>query len=347
MVDLVGTDEIKEDSRVASQVIQAGDIGRVYGGVKVASNMTPAEAAELGGLNYTVSEKGACLASKNREPFVTVRGVKPRVLYREDTGAIFGSVMSRYQVIQNNVLVDLAEQIMASDEAACITAAGTLYQGLIAWMCLELASIDVIPGDGIKRHLVLFNSHEGKTNLMAHLIDHRLACQNEFVLTGGLHGSSIPFKIKHTSGAFDRLDTLGTFLANAREDFSDVADAYHLFADTPLKAEDRLPLIHKAIGVNPKELKNWQAGKAPRQHQWIRVSDTIEKAIATSPGAQYGEGTVWPAFNAMTYYFDHERTVRNSKAEGKTDLLIEDQILGHGVGKKRDAFKACLDYCRN
>jgi len=68
-----------------------------------------------------------------------------------------------------------------------------------------------------------------------------------------------------------------------------------------------------------------------------RPATRVLELVNAQPGADLAEGTAWNAYNAVTYYVDHERGRGESSA-------VESSLFGEGAGLKQDALELALAY---
>ena len=102
--------------------------------------------------------------------------------------------------------VDMDCVIVLSDGAkVCFTAT------------LRGAETDIVPGDTVKRRIVGYLGHDGKTGCGAKFTNIRVVCQN--TLTAALGESGAHSSITHKNGANNNFDALISSIDVARQDF--------------------------------------------------------------------------------------------------------------------------------
>ena len=96
---------------------------------------------------------------------------------RTDTQALLGVVSKQYEIVQNDSLLRMAEFIREEVEMDCVI---VLSHG--AKVCftatLRGAETDIVPGDTVKRRIVGYLGHDGKTGCGAKFTNVRVVCQN-------------------------------------------------------------------------------------------------------------------------------------------------------------------------
>ena len=160
---------------------------------------------------------------------------------RTDSQGLLGVVSKQYEIVQNESLLRMAEfireevdmdtVIVLSDGAkVCFTAT------------LRGASADVVPGDTIKRRIVGYLGHDGKTGCGAIFTTVRVVCQN--TLNAAL-GSGNKVSVTHKGAANENFDRLIKSIDVARETFTTETELFQQFADTPIEQADFRELLER------------------------------------------------------------------------------------------------------
>jgi len=328
--------------RVSSQFVQKGDVGHIYGGVEITGKVTAEEALVLAGANFEVAQCAARMGDRDRTKIDNLFHN-----FRTDVSGpekYLGTVKGDYHVIQNERAFAWIDELIGDRTACTITSAGTLYGGRCVWVCIDLGGYEVLPDDEVRHHLLIVNSHDGSSNMIFQLLDKRVVCQNVISVTGGVHGSSEPLKIRHTRLAEIRMEDVQQAIELADTHFKEAEEAMKHMARVSIDEDEQDLLIYAGLGVSKKQLRMLSAGKFTKYPQWVNQATLVKAAVLQGPGAEYAQGTVWGVLNGFTYYYDHMRHVRNS--DTRPDVAVEQKILrGKGVRGKKLAFEACLSFC--
>ena len=161
---------------------------------------TIAEAIERSGLGWQV----------NREPIGIDRGDtataadwwEPRCVQipgyyanvRQDTREVLGIVGERYRLVQNHEAFEFVDQLLGS--AINFETAGSLGGGRRVWVLATLPEHIEVGGDPVRPYVLLMNSHDGSTAVIAALTPVRVVCQN--TLNWGLSRARQKYSIRHT-----------------------------------------------------------------------------------------------------------------------------------------------------
>jgi phage/plasmid-like protein (TIGR03299 family) len=161
---------------------------------------TIAEAIELSGLDWRVE----------REPIAVDRGDaatvddwwEPRceeiqgfwANVRQDTRQVLGIVGDRYRIVQNNEAFQFVDQLIGS--AMHFETAGSLHGGRQVWVLARLPEHIEVGGDPVRCYVLLLNSHDGSTAVVAASTPVRVVCQN--TLNWALARAHQRYSIRHT-----------------------------------------------------------------------------------------------------------------------------------------------------
>ncbi len=329
-------------SRVDSQVVQKHDAGSIYGGTLIEGNVGLYDAMKLGGLDFQVEKVPLYI---NNKKFIKIDPDEEQAIIRTDTSQFLGTCRSRYNIVQNLDALRWAERVIGRD-GACVTSAGVLHGGKYTWLCIDLGGFDVVPGDEIRKHMLIMNSHNGKTNVIVQMLPQRIGCQNvlDFSFGSKRDTSSIPFKIRHTGSAMLKLDEIQKVLAFAHEQFAEVQEAFGRFKEIRVTPEDSQTIIRNALGVTKSQITKWDKGQVDKQPQWVNQATVMQELIERGPGMDIPgvRGSLWGTFNAINSFYEHIRTIRG--AQRNPDVAIESRLMGDSHKKKLRAFKVCNEF---
>jgi phage/plasmid-like protein (TIGR03299 family) len=161
---------------------------------------TIADAIELSGLGWQVK----------REPIAVDRGDaataddwwEPRceeipgyyANVRQDTRQVLGIVGERYRIVQNHEAFEFVDQLLGS--SLHFETAGSLGGGRQVWVLATLPGHIEVGGDPVRSYILLMNSHDGSTAVIAASTPVRVVCQN--TLNWGLARARQRYSIRHT-----------------------------------------------------------------------------------------------------------------------------------------------------
>ena len=178
------------------------------------------------------SESFNCQLTLKAEPTVTcqeelsINRQAPSVSSELTLKHLLGVVSKQYEIVQNDSLLRMAEFIREEVDMDCVI---VLSDG--AKVCftatLRGAETDIVPGDTVKRRIVGYLGHDGKTGCGAKFTNIRVVCQN--TLTAAMQDSGARSSITHKNGANNNFDALISSIDVARQDFVTECDLMREF----------------------------------------------------------------------------------------------------------------------
>ena len=202
---------------------------------------------------------------------------------RTDTQALLGVVSKQYEIVQNDSLLRMAEFIREEVDMDCVI---VLSDG--AKVCftatLRGAETDIVPGDTVKRRIVGYLGHDGKTGCGAKFTNIRVVCQN--TLTAAMGEASARSSITHKNGANEQFDSLIQSIDVARQDFVTECDLMREFSQFSITSSQFNDFVDEVYSID--------------EGQVFRKRDKITAAMNRGYGVEFNPGTLWTAVNAIT-----------------------------------------------
>ena len=246
---------------------------------------------------------------------------------RIDTGAPFGMVGNKYQVVQNTDAYILFNPLI-EDGSIRVESAGRLDEhGAKIWVLAEVGDpVLLVEGDELKRYVILINSHDGSTAFK--LINAPSSTERGTVPMAPSAEHSL--SIRHTASAQDRLNKARDIVAQSLKFYENfVGSAKHLISkkinEIDVKEFMESMFLAKIIDGEPV-----YSTRAQNQMDLIKQIYNDENISAT-------RGTAWSLYNAVVEFVDHHRNPTDTKKQ-KYDRLRSISI-GSGSDMKKQAFK--------
>ena len=240
---------------------------------------------------------------------------------RTDTQQLLGVVSKQYEIVQNDSLLRMAEFIREEVDMDCVI---VLSDG--AKVCftatLRGAETDIVPGDTVKRRIVGYLGHDGKTGCGAKFTNIRVVCQN--TLTAALNESGAHSSITHKNGANNNFDALISSIDVARQDFVTECDLMREFARTSMGMTQFNELVDEVYNID--------------EGQVFRKREKLEHAFRSGYGAQFAGFTIWNGINAITQV--ETSTRGTSPAKGRSQFARGTFGAGAQISKKAFAVAA-------
>jgi phage/plasmid-like protein (TIGR03299 family) len=120
---------------------------------------------------------------------------------RQDTREVLGIVGERYRLVQNHEAFAFIDQLLGS--SIHFETAGSLHGGRRVWVLATLPEHVEVGGDDVRPYVLLMNSHDGSTAVIAATTPIRVVCQN--TLNWGLANARQKFSIRHTEAVTQRV----------------------------------------------------------------------------------------------------------------------------------------------
>ena len=236
---------------------------------------------------------------------------------RTDTQALLGVVSKQYEIVQNDSLLRMAEFIREEVDMDCVI---VLSDG--AKVCftatLRGAETDIVPGDTVKRRIVGYLGHDGKTGCGAKFTNIRVVCQN--TLTAALGESGAHSSITHKNGANNNFDALISSIDIARQDFVTECELMREFSQFSITSSQFNDFVDEVYNID--------------EGQVFRKRDKITAAMNRGYGVEYNPGTLWTAVNAITQV---ETSTRGTTA-AKGRAQFARGVFGQGAIISKKAF---------
>ena len=242
---------------------------------------------------------------------------------RTDTQALLGVVSKQYEIVQNDSLLRMAEFIREEVDMDCVI---VLADG--AKVCftatLRGAETDIVPGDTVKRRIVGYLGHDGKTGCGAKFTNIRVVCQN--TLTAALSDSGAHSSITHKNGANNNFDTLINSIDTARQDFVTECELMREFSRVSMGRDGFRDFVDDVYNID--------------EGQVFRKRDKLETAFQHGYGWEFAPHSVWSAINAITQV--ETSTRGTTAAKGRAQFARGTFGAGAQISKKAFAVAAQL-----
>lgn len=248
--------------------------------------MTAAEAAELGGLNFTVSFYPVTYTDKNG---VTKFVDKRLAVERDDTGVPLEVVSTTYEPLQYVQAFDFMDSVNPT-----YVAAGALHGGRQGFMVVRAPTvqrIDLLGEDPCDLYVVLRTSHDRSRAVEASVMPLRGRCMNQLTLRGFAKDAQHRIAIKHSSGLHKKLSEAKTVLTNLDAYTAELGRTAERLAEKKIDDSVATHILERVIKARPTREK---------------VVGRIIDMWHNSPTVGY-DGTGYGLVNAVSEYYDWGR----------------------------------------
>ena len=311
---------------------------------------TSAEAIKQAGLDYEVIKSPLYTNASNIiDPSDNLEIVNNEVnvpnyfaTIRTDNNAVLGVVGKEYHIVQNREAFSFFDAIVGGTDGILYETAGALGNGERIFITAKLPDyIRVGNGDDVtEKYIFLTTSHDGSGSITAAFTPVRIVCQN--TLNASLRNMSNVVRIRHTSGAKQRLENAHKVMGLANEFSNQLEDIFNNWAKVKVHDHEVKKMIQFALCPNKETLQHLKAGNEDEISTVFK--NTVEDAFAyamTSDSQQMNttKGTLFGAYNAVTGYYQNVRSYKDSEAK------LQSIILGGTAQlKSQKAFEICTNF---
>ena len=254
-------------------------------------------------------------------------------IMRQDNNAYLGLVGSRYEIVQNRDAFGFFDAIIDSGEAIFETA-GALGKGERIFITAKLPDDMLVGGEVCNKYIILTNSHNGTSSIIAGLTTTRVVCNN--TLQAALGDLSNKVSIQHRAGAKDKLAEAHKVMQIASAYMSEVEDVFNKMTESKI---DDGKLKKYIMDV----MKTDERGKSKEEQEMISTRfqnqvDSIYNFALTHPTqlTDAAKGTVWGAYNSISGYYNYIAKYKTNEDKFKS------QMFGNGNVKINKGFKEAL-----
>ena len=290
-------------------------------GVKVNDDLTVDEMIEAAGLNWTVSKQPTFYRIGDKEI-----ATGKFALIRDTDKKFLSNVSDGWEPCQNRDAFSIFEEFVERNELEMHTA-GSLKDGQVTWGLAKMKDQFALFNDDVtEQYLLLVNPHVFGQGIHVRSTPIRVVCNN--TLSFALGKASEVQATQNHRAAFDaermkeaigltrkklqQYETMASFLASKRYNEEKFKEYLNVVFPNFSKKEEK----QKELSRNAK-----------------RAFEIVE----TQPGAEFGKGTWWQAFNPVTYLTDHELG-RNA------DTRLQSAWLGINKDRKNMALEKAVEF---
>lgn len=262
-------------------------------GKLVSEPVTAMEAAELGGINFAVTEQPVYFSVKKEgapPKFTKIEGRK--AIVKED-GTFLSVVSSTYPVVQYGEAFDFMDTVSPH-----FVAAGGLRGGRQGFMVVRApvdlqALMNPLGDDPHELFATLRTSHDCSRAVEVMVMPLRHRCMNQLTLTSFRKGVEHRWTVTHTGDVKSKLAAVNESMAKLGTYAAAYADNIKRLADIQINNENAQQILTRVLPDRP------------------RRPETIEKIITnwhTRTETVGYDGTGWGLVNAVSEYFEWDRT---------------------------------------
>ncbi|MHB8695210.1 MAG: DUF932 domain-containing protein [Solirubrobacteraceae bacterium] len=220
---------------------------------------------------------------------------------RQDTRAVLGIVGERYRIVQNEEAFQFVDQLLGT--SLNFETAGSLHGGRRVWVLATLPEHVEVGGDPVRPYVLLMNSHDGSTAVIAATTPVRVVCMN--TLNWGLQRARQRFSIRHTEQISRRVHEARRVL--------DLSIAYYeqfrVIGDQLASERCSERQLQKVLEeLYPSGTEDGMTDRARKSRE--QVKERIVDLFLRGDTQGNAPGSKWAAVNAIVEYGDWHRPIR-------------------------------------
>jgi len=301
---------------------------------------TSQQVIEAAGLGWTV-EKMPVMTGASFEDMQNMMGAEMTVIpehhatvrVNEDGLQIpLGVVGDRYTILKKKNAFGFFDAVVDED-AAIYHTAGSLFNGKKIWLLAKLPDSIYVGGDDvIDQYVLLSNSHDGTTSLIAKYTPIRVVCNN--TLSFAIKGVGKEIKIRHTKSIKERLTEAHRVLGIVAKSTEKSTDVFKAMAEREVTTKEVDSYIKLLIAT-----KDENDVATRTQNTRNKIIETFETGMGS--GLVTAKGTLWGLYNGVTEYVSHIKTVKGLEEDGSDPMgkRMNSIIYGSGQTMRDRAFK--------
>lgn len=287
-----------------AQMAYVGDVPWHGLGTQVNPDLTPREMLEVAGLDWRV-EKHDTYYKNEAGNFERAPG--KQALVRSSDGQYLDIVSDKWIPVQNEDAFEFFGEYVEKGGMEMHTA-GSLKDGKMIWALAKVSeSFSLFSGrDQIDSYLLLSNPHQFGRGVDIRFTPVRVVCNNTLSLS--LEGkAALGISLNHCS-KFDA-SRVKDALAEASQKLESYREMSEFLASKRYNEDELFTYFNrvfpKTTGKSNMSFEELMKSLKMGDAEVSRNAKTAMEVIETQPGAEYGAGSWWSAYNTVTYMTNH------------------------------------------
>lgn len=276
-----------------AQMAYAGDVPWHGLGVKVSNDLTPEQMLKVAGLDWTVDPVELFAEVGDRR-----LATGHRALVRSLDQKVLDVITDDWNPVQNQEAFEFFNDFVAAGDMEMETA-GSLKDGKIVWALAKVKeSFELFGGkDKVDAYLHFTNPHSYGQSIDVRFTPIRVVCNNTLTLSLNQKSKNM-VKVSHRREF--NADEVKEALGVAKEKLNTYKEMAQHLSRKRYNDESIVDYFKRVFPVltTKTESEKILSKSAERALEIINFDD--------QPGAEFGKGTWWEAFNATTFMVDHE-----------------------------------------
>lgn len=246
--------------------------------------------------------------------------------YSNGNIAALSVVGHKYSVLNDQTFFEILDKVYQG--RAVVETAGTLHNGRWIWCLVRRDGYSVRGNDKVETFDLWVNRHDGSGCWELHRTHVRVVCANTFNMAVG-NGRDRVIGVAHTPNMPSMIDAALRVLDRAQDREREEVKKLVRMTEIRMRFDEASVAFDTLLGID--RAKPDVSPKASNQH--AELLNLFERGTGNK-----GE-TRFDAFNAVTEYVDHSRTVRQTSGRSVNEARFISSLLGTGDALKARAFE--------
>jgi len=307
-------------------------------GVRVTEGLTPDEMMVEAGLDWEVEKREMFYIDSNGNQ---KRGGDQTALVRSSDGMFLDTVSDMWNPVQNRDAFNFFDEYTRAGGMEMHTA-GSLRDGKVIWALAKVNDSFALFGgkDKVESYLLLSNPHQFGRGVDIRFTPIRVVCNN--TLSFSLNRkATLAISLNHRS-EFDA-EKAREALSEAHQKMTEYKEMSEFLASKKFNESKLFEYFNHVFpradrgsnSVKHQEMMDAFRNKDKKivSRNAILAAETLEE----QPGAEYGKGTWWQAYNTVTFMTNHLMG-RNS------DTRMQSLWFGQNKNRNIDALGAAIEF---
>lgn len=263
-------------------------------GVKVSNDLTPTQMMEAAGLDWDVEKTELFTRFKGD----TVRVKDRYALTRSSDGRILDVVGDGWNPVQNSEAFEFFNEFVAAGDMEMHTA-GSLKDGRNIWALAKVNdSFEILGGDKVEGFLLFSNPHQYGKTVEVRFTPIRVVCNNTLTMALNQQSARVNsmVRLSHRS-KFDG-EAVKEILGVSKEKLATYKEMASFLSQKRYTNENIVEYFNRVFPMTT-------GAPAAQNELSSKAARTAAEVMDTQPGADFGRGSFWQLFNAVTYTTDH------------------------------------------
>jgi len=267
------------------------------------------------GNDYPLNFKGkdGCKHECHKQPVYSLgQDVDRFATIRSRDNKLLGVVGPDWRPLQNAQAFAWFDPFVQSGAAEYHTA-GSLKGGSVIWVLAEIKNLGddgkptgktegmlVVPGDAVRRFILLSNAHDGTQAVRCGYTTIRVVCANTLAQAHN-DGASRLIKVRHTESVESRLKAIRDIMKIQQQAFVASVEQYRFLAQCHDVSKDDLARYVRIVFFGSDKAEDDSVG--------ARILNAVGELFYKGYRQQLAgvKGTMWAAYNAVTEYLNYKR----------------------------------------